>query len=343
MARKYYIGLDGHSKNCFFVVLNSQGKVIRREKTPTSEAQILQFIRQYSGEIHLVMDETTITQWLYVLLNDKVERIVVTQSERHSSSKTDFKEAEQHAQDLRANNLKIRVYHSCDALMELRAMVSGYKDLIQNVVAEKNRYNALFRQSAITRAGTSLYKDAEWIKSLRTDSQRFVANPLFERIQLLERHRELYEKQFRENCNTHKEIRLLTSVPGIGAIRANQIVAQVVSPYRFPTKYNFFAYCLLVRHFQNSDGVTYGQKKPHGQSDLKGIFKSSRLSVLKGSSALRLKYDLMLANGASQKAAFNALGRSIASTVLGVWKSGQEYNDKKTRERLNSTYKNNLT
>ena len=28
--KKYYIGLDGHSKNCFFVVLNARGRVIQK-------------------------------------------------------------------------------------------------------------------------------------------------------------------------------------------------------------------------------------------------------------------------------------------------------------------------
>ena len=343
MTKKYYIGLDGHSRNCFFVVLDARGRVICREKIPTSETPILQFIKEYSGEIHLIMDETTITQWLYVLLQDKVDEIVVTQSEKHSKAKTDFKEAEQHALDLRANYVKRKVYHSCDDLIELRSIVSGYRDLIQNIVAEKNRYNALFRQSAIVGSGASFYEDFELINSLRTQSQRFVAIPLYERIQLMQKQRALYEKQFEANCRKYKAIRLLTSVPGIGVIRANQIVALVVSPYRFPTKYYFFAYCMLVGHIQNSDGMVYGRKRPHGQSELKGIFKSSRLDVLKGSSALRLKYDLMLNNGSTQKAAFNALGRCIASTVLGVWKSGKKYDDRKLERKLKSTYANLLT
>ena len=38
-----YIGLDGHSKNCFFVVLNARGKFVRKEKIPTCESKILEF------------------------------------------------------------------------------------------------------------------------------------------------------------------------------------------------------------------------------------------------------------------------------------------------------------
>jgi transposase len=343
MKRKYYIGLDGHSKNCFFIVLDGRGNVVCREKVDTAENAILQFLNQFSGEVHLIMDETTITQWLYVLLHDEVTEIVVTQSEKHRKAKTDFKEAEEHARDLRANYVKRKVFHECNDLMELRSLVSGYRDLVQNIVAEKNRYNALFRQSAIVRSGDAFYRDFELISSLRTENQRFVAIPLYERIQQLEKHQTLYEKQFKANCRKFKTIRLLTSVPGIGPIRANQIVALVVSPYRFPTKYHFFSYCMLVGHNQNSDGVVYGRKRPMGQTELKAIFKSSRIAVVKGSSALKMKYDLMQANGATQKAAFNALSRSIAATVLGVWKNGKKYDDRKVERSLKRTYSHILT
>ena len=343
MKRKYYIGLDGHSKNCFFVVLNGRGKIVCREKVETADNAIVQFVKQFSGEVHLIMDETTITQWLYVLLHDHVSEIVVTQSEKHRKAKTDFKEAEEHARNLQAHHVRQRVYHGCNELMELRSLVSGYRDLVQNIVADKNRYNALFRQSAIVRSGDAFYHDFELINSLRTENQKFVAIPLYERIQQLEKHQLMYEKQFKANCRKYKTIRLLTSIPGIGAIRANQIVALVVTPYRFPTKYHFFSYCMLIRHKQNSDGVVYGTKRPMGQTELKAIFKSSRLAVVKGTSALKLKYDLMQENGTTQKAAFNALSRSIAATVLGVWKSGKKYDDKKIERKLKSTYSHILT
>jgi transposase len=343
MKRQYYIGLNGHSKNCFFVVLDGKGKIVCREKVATAESTILQFVNQFSGEVHLIMDETTITQWLYVLLHDEVTRIVVAQSEKHRKAKTDFKEAEEHARNLLANYVKQKVYHECTDIMELRSLVSGYRDLVQNLVAEKNRYNALFRQSAIVRSGDAFYQDFELINSLRTDIQKFVAIPLYERIQQLEKHQAMYEKQFKANCKKYKTIRLLTSIPGIGTICANQIVALVVTPYRFPTKYNFYSYCMLIRHKQNSDGVVYGTKRPMGQTELNTIFKSSRLAVVKGTSALRLKYDLMQENGTTQKAAFNALSRSIAAMVLGVWKSGEKYDDKKVERSLKRTYSHILT
>jgi transposase len=311
---------------------------VQRQKVETSDSQILSFVSTIDGARHLVMDETTITQWLYVLLEKECNEIVVTQSDKHQNAKTDFKEAREHAENLRTNHIERKVYHSSDSIMELRSLVSGYQDLVKNIVADKNRYKALFRQSAIIKSGASFYTDRELIETLSTGSQRFVAGPLYDRIQLLMKHKARYEKQFDRNVQKFKAIKLLTSVPGLGVIRANQIVALVVSPHRFATKYNFFAYCMLVDHIQMSDGKVYGRKKPQGQSQLKGIFKSSRTSVLRGSSALRTKYELMQQKGTSQQAAYAALSRTIAAVTLGVWKSGRKFNDKQYERKIRNAY-----
>ena len=44
-----YIGLDAHSKTCFFAVLSKQGKVVRKRREETNEANILTFVRSVGG------------------------------------------------------------------------------------------------------------------------------------------------------------------------------------------------------------------------------------------------------------------------------------------------------
>ncbi len=40
-----FIGMDAHSKTCFFVVMNKRGKVVARKRINTDEGNILGFIR----------------------------------------------------------------------------------------------------------------------------------------------------------------------------------------------------------------------------------------------------------------------------------------------------------
>jgi transposase len=229
------------------------------------------------------------------------------------------------------------VYHSGDKFMELRSLISGYQDLNQEIVRTKNRYNALFRRVAITNdEGGKFYHDRELIKQLSTPTMRFVAEPLFEQIKQLEEHKKKYEQEFEKNARRYKEIRLLMTIPGIGVKHANRLVGVLVTPHRFPSKYKLRAYAKLVQHSRTSDGKPCGRKASQGQAVLKDVFKNAALAAIRSDCALRRRYESMVAAGKNERDARNDVARRIAATVLGVWKSGKEYDDKRqevTRER----------
>ncbi|RLE44790.1 hypothetical protein DRJ25_06370, partial [Candidatus Woesearchaeota archaeon] len=91
-----------------------------------------------------------VSQWLYMLLKDEVDHLVVCDAKfnKRSGPKNDKIDATELADLLRVNRLK-PVFHTDDAMAELRTLMSGYYDLMQEIVRTKNRYSALYRQSAI--------------------------------------------------------------------------------------------------------------------------------------------------------------------------------------------------
>jgi transposase len=186
----------------------------------------------------------------------------------------------------------------------------------------------VYRQVAISTETTGFYESEDMLSLLDTEERYYVACTLFEQIRLFEEQRMGYMERFESNVSRYKPIKLLTSIPGIGPVRANQIVAVMVTPYRFPKKYNLFSYAMLTKHNQISDGKLYGKQRALGQSVLKKVFKSAALSAIKSNTAFRRKYDAMRAAGKDDRAARNAVAKMIAATVMGVWKSGKKYNDK---------------
>jgi transposase len=329
--KKYrnFIGMDPHCKHCFFVVMNPLGKVKQRNRVKTNESELLNFIRSVEGTKALAFEETTVSQWLYILLRNEVDKLIVCDPAKNKSRpgpKTDFIEATEIADLLRLNRLH-PVFHSDEEIMELRTLVSGYDDHVKEIVRTKNRLKAIFRQSGMLTMGHEVYADAGMIRQLSTKTQRFVAKREFDLIRLMENQKREYEKKFQQNLRRYKDIKLIDSIPGFGATRANQVVGIVVTPHRFPTKYNFFSYAMIVRHMQMSDGKVYGKKQVYGRKQLKGIFNSAACAVLRSNNAFRRKYDQMMLAGATDKAARNAVVRMLAATLLGVWKSGKKYND----------------
>jgi transposase len=321
------IGMDAHSKRCFFVVMNHRGKILVKRRVNTNEGEILSFVRSVKGKKKLAFEEGVLSQWLYILLKDEVEELIVCQPKEHDGAKTDEKDTIEIADDLRTNRLK-SVFHSDSELMNLRALVSGYDDLMRIANGEKNRLKALFRQAAIPTDEKKIYETPEKAFQLPTDAQVYVACTLYDQIALLEEQRRGYLERFESNAKQFKAIKLIMTIPGIGPIRANQIVAIMVTPHRFRKKYNLFSYAKLTKHDRDSDGKKYGKKPAKGQPMLKGVFKSAVLGAMKSNTGFRRKYEEMRASGASEKSARHAVAKAIAATVLAVWKSGKKYNDK---------------
>jgi transposase len=322
-----YIGMDAHSREIFIVVVDKKGRILRAESVKTKDSSILEFVRSIKGRKALAIEECSLAHWLYLLLKDEVDELVVCQPPAHKGPKTDRIDAEKLAQLLRSGMLK-SVFHADSEFTELRTLVSGYSDIVQEIVRTKNRYKSLFRRVAIVPDGQKVYRDEDIIADLATRSAIFVAENLFAQLEILEQQKDKYIEQFEANVEKYKDIKRLTSIPGIGPVRANQIVAIVVTPERFASKYHFFSYAMLTSHNQISGGKLYGRKRIHGQRALKAVFKSAVFACMRSQTAFKRKYDGMIAAGATATAARNAVTRTLAATVLGVWKSGKNYNDK---------------
>ena len=330
MDYKYYIGLDAHSEFCVFVVMNGRGEVIQKARVKTCERDLIDFIRGLKGSKAVTFEETTVSQWLYVFLKNEVDKLVVCNpvyNKKRYSAKTDFLDATELADLLRVNRLQ-SVFHSDDELMSLRTLISGYEDLVQELTRTKNRYKATYRKSAIKLEKPGLYTNKDNISRLPCMQQQYVAKKLLMQMELLSEQKKEYEGRFRSNARKHKPIRLIMTIPGFGPILANQIVGIVVSPYRFSRKGKFFAYAMLVKHSQTSDGTVYGKTRTNGRRQLKAVFRIATLSALRTESVFRRKYDEMRINGACDRTARQAVSRAQAAAVLGIWKSGKKYNDK---------------
>lgn len=337
---RHYVGLDAHKANSFFVVLDGEGNVLERVKVVTSETALVAFVAGVPGPKALALEESHLSQWLYLTLAPEVDQLVVCNPAQRPSPqgpKTDYLDALELANLLRLNALR-GVYHGAKRWMDLRTLLSGYGDVTQELVRAKNRYRALFARSAQGVGGDAFYRDARWMERLEGETERYVAQPLWEQIQLLQRQHDEYQKRLAKNVKACKAMRLLSSIPGLGAVRVNQLVGVVIEPQRFADKYHFYSYAGLVKHPKISDGVSYGKRRARGNRRLKEVFKSAALDALRGENALRLKYELMRANGSTAAAARNAVARTLAAVSLAVWKTGKKFNNHQLEGQVRQHY-----
>ena len=326
---KYFIGLDAHSSTSTFAVLDQNAQCILRKTVDTSEKNLWQVIDSIQGERHLTFEESTISQWLYLSLKEKVDVLLVcnpTYVAKKQGAKTDFRDALHLAEELRTGHLKA-VFHDSSHWSQLRTSVSGYLDIVQEIVRFKNRLKSVFRAEALKTDENNFYENKERVKELSHDSSKFVAENLFNQIEYLEKEKIKYLEWFKKNKMKYRPIRNLMTIPGISLIRSNIITAIVCQPERFENKHHFWGYCMLVRHIQVSAGKIYGNKRVHGRRELRDVFIGAAESAMRTETKLRDHYDILRAKGTNHKDAKVSLSRKIAGLALSLLKNNDIYND----------------
>ncbi len=341
---EYFIGMDAHSKTSTFVVLDKEGQVLHRQRVITTEREMLGFVRAFKkNETHLAFEEVPLAQWLFGLLKDEVQELVICSPAhlpKKRGPKDDFRDALEIADLLRCNRLT-PVYHDVSPFMAMRTLTAGYQDLVNIIVATKNRMNALVRRQGKRVVSRTEYLKEDIVTKVEDPWAQFVLKDLYNQVVLLEDQKKAYKKMFEENRKRFPEIRLLMSIPGIGIIFANQLLATIVTSDRFANKYKFFSYCRLVKYHDVSDGVIYGRRSSFGRKDLKAIFKTAALVSISGNGGMRDYYEQLLKEGKSTKAAWNSVSRKIASLVLTVLKKRKPFSknrfDKELAKRKEQT------
>lgn len=319
-----YIGLDAHSSTCTFCVIDPQGAEIDNKTIVTNGRLLVDYVQSLGGKNILAFEECDLSCWLFDILHKHVREVVVcnpAQNAQYKRAKTDKLDARNLANLLRGGYLK-PVFHDASAREKLRMLVSSYQDNLQEVVRIKNRLKTIKRR-------VRLYpkKDAPTHAS-------FIQEQLTSHLdQLLISHKE-YQQQITRCVQRFKETNILMSIPGIGYIHSAKIIAQVIDPERFKSKYKFFAYCGLVKHPRISANRNYGSTRIWGNRTLKCVFKMAAHSAIGGHNSLNVLYGHLRDKGVSDRNARNTIARKIATLTLSLWKNNQRFSNEIVLEGL---------
>jgi transposase len=345
-----YIGLDVHSQSCTLAVEDARGKRLTERVLDTNGKVLVEFLQGLAGTLHLCLEEGTQSAWLYEVFEPHVAEIVVVQSEKRRGNKSDSIDAWTLAERLRTGAKSGRVFKAPRRFTALREAVHGYEMATQDLVRAKNRLRAVFRARGVSVA-REVFADpdrhATESKKL-PPAQRRLAGQLSERLKTAIAAHDVAESWLREQGEALPEVARLATAPGIGLIRAAQIVAIVVAPERFRTPRQLWSYCGLgVVSRSSADWVrdpTTGSWKRQQLAATRGlnrnrnpllkkVFKGAAMTVITGmpNHPLHADYERQLAAGIKPNLARLTLARRIASTVLAMWKHKEDYDLAKQR------------
>lgn len=324
-----YIGMDAHSSNCVFSVMGREGVELDNVSIATNGRLLINYIRSVEGKKKLTFEECELSQWLYEILRNEVDELIVCNpvaNRDYKRAKTDKLDARRLANLLRGNFLT-PVFHDGSKREQFRVLMSGYQSLVDEAVRLKNRYKSIFRKNGQMVKGKAVYHDESLLEGLDRSDLQFVGKRLYSLLVPMEEERQKYLKEIARVSKPFKEISYLKTMPGVGDIQAAKISSQVIDPDRFSNKYKYYSYCGLVRQKRSSGGRDYGSKKIHGNRVLKCVYKMVGKSALKGNNGLRRHYDRLRTKGISDKHAYNSVCRKVAAISLSIMKHHKKYDD----------------
>lgn len=347
-----YIGLDAHGQSCTSGVMGPSGRKIRHDVVETTGAARVRYVRGLTGRKHLCLEEGTQSAWLYEILSPHVEEIVVAAiHERSRGPKSDVLDAFQRAEELRTNQVRKSVFKAPRRFSKLRELSRVHTMLVRDVVRVQGRLKATYRARGIPTPGKTVYRPRgrdEWLRKLPVPC-RAATTRLYEAYDALLELKTAAEKEMVAEAAKQPIAKVLATAPGLGPIRVAQLLPVVVTPHRFRTRKQFWAYCgLSIVLRSSSDWVrtehggwvraqvphTRGLNRNHN-SRLKSIFKGAATTVLTNlpHDPLHEHYRRLTAAGTKPNLAKLTLARRIAAVVLRMWKDGKEYDPETLRAK----------
>lgn len=318
----HYIAIDWSIKNMAIARMTRKSNKVITIDVPSNIVELQTYLKNLKGTKILVVEETTVTQWLYTELRDYVDKVFICDPYRNrllsEGPKTDKIDAEKLVHLLKSGLMK-EVYHSGDRFLYLRRLVSGYEDLVKSGVRLKNQRYSLLRSS-----GKQGYEEEGVILPGREG--QFVLKGIDRQINLYEEEKKGYQKEFNLLSRKYPEIRHQRSLPGIDIINAVKIVSRVVSPRRFKTNGNYLSYSGLIKLEKISGGKSYGQRKSRYSRQMKSVYKTAALVATKGNNPISAYYEYLIKEkGYPEYKARHKSCRRLAILSLGVFRSGKRY------------------
>lgn len=338
-----YVGMDVHGDSCTALSMSAKGKRQRQDVIETNGQALLEYLGQLSGSVHLCIEETEWSSWLWEVLSPHVAEMVVVRGERRQgASKSDALDALALADRLRTNRLGHPVYKAPREFARLREQARVYWGVTQDLTRSKNRLKSVFRRRGVGCDDSSVYHKkgrAPRIRQLPA-ALRDAAALLGDQVDHLIALKSQVESSLIEESHRHKISYILETIPGLGEIRVAQLLPIVVTPHRFRTKRQFWCYCGfgIVSHSSadwvrtNRQWVRSRQPQTRGLNKnrnprLKAIFKGAATTVIhpKSHNAFHTAYDQLCEQGTKPNLAKVTVARKLAATTWTMWKNEEIY------------------
>lgn len=316
-------GLDVHKKYTAYCVIDDDGRVLAEGKCPNEKLpQLVIFSWKTKEQRRAVMEAGP--NWYHVY--DQLEPLVAELLLAHplrvraiaaARVKTDAIDARTLAHLLRSDLIPPS-YVPPAPVRELRELLRYRLDLVKQRTALKNRVHALLAKEGLSSPVKDLFglKGRAWLLQLSlSQAKRYRLNGYLEALDSLTTLIRDADSLVRERAIADAQARLLMTIPGIAALIALTILAEIGDVERFPDAKRLVSYAGLAPHVRSSGGKTrMGTVTKQGPSALRWALVEATHIAVRRPGRLQDLYQ-KLRRGKSSAVAITACARQLLVAI----------------------------
>jgi len=310
----FFAGLDIHRKFIFATVLNSKGKIVQQGRFLTTEADFDTFLGfMPPKQVKIVMESCGIWEDFYDLLESKGYDVCLANPQgvkaiASAKIKNDKVDSEVLAKLLKADLIPPS-YIPPKEIRELRALVRHRKILIKHRTKVKNNIHQILRMKNIKHGFRSVFtqKGVKYLQAMNHNQINCFLKIMF----ALDEEINKLDEALKENKTSHKEVNLLSTMPGIGNYAAQVIQSEIGDINRFPSPKKLCNYAGIVpSQNQSADKDYKGRITKVGSRNLRWILvQGAQVAVCLPNKLQRFYYKL--AKKKSRSKAIIAVARKM--------------------------------
>lgn len=319
-----YIGMDIHKQFTFAVAKSEAGATIATEKFNNGEECFQQFLQAFPpAETRIVIESTSVWEYIYELLDGmhyqvKLANPVRTRAIAAARIKTDAVDAATLADLLRANLIP-ESYIPPKEVRQLRETTRERRMLVRQTTQIKNRIHAILTRRGIALPSATLCNSTRlWLREQSSEGDALLLH--LDTLEFMESKVKQVEQQMRGVAEENADAQLLMTIPGIAAIRAVDLVAEIGEASRFPSAEKLCSYAGLVPSVRQSGSTLhFGRLIQQSSKTLKYTFVETSWTIVRTKESNPLKeFYLKLSKKKGKQKAICAVARKLCNTVYAM-------------------------
>lgn len=333
-----FVGVDLHKHTITIAVVDAARKPVSRRRFSNLDAAAIVAFLKSLGSFELVVEATASYEWFVQLVEPLAKRVILAHPGKlrviaESTRKSDNLDAKLLAEMLASGHIP-EAYRPTPRQREHRLLVRHRQYLQRKITGARNKIRRLLsnynldREDLFTQAGLAALAQMELSASDRFCIDQLLAQWRGFRQQLQQTDKQLRTFAESGSKEEREDRRLLRTIPGIGPITTDVVLAELAGWRRFSSLKQVSAYAGLVPGQRESAGK---RKSLHiektGSPLLRWVMCQAAWQLVKRSTRWRTIYDRLKERIGSKKAIV-AMSRRLLGVCFSILKSQKDYCEK---------------